>query len=61
MIGTSEAAVRLGVSSRRVAAMIKQGILRAEKIGNTWIIDEAEVGRLGSVQRPPGRPTKKGK
>ena len=60
MVGTTEAARRLGVSSRRVAAMIEQGLLRAEKVGKTWIIDETEVARLARTHRKPGRP-KKGK
>lgn len=59
MIGTTEAAKRLGVSARRVAAMIEQGILKADKIGKTWVIDEAEVARASKLERPPGRPRDK--
>ena len=59
MIGTTEAARRLGVSARRVAAMIDQGLLKASKVGKTWIIDEIEVSRLAKTHRRPGRPRKK--
>jgi excisionase family DNA binding protein len=58
MIGTSEAARRLGVSPRRVAAMIEQGVLRAQKIGKTWVIDETEVAKVAKAERKPGRPRK---
>jgi len=59
VIGTTEAAVRLGVSPRRVAAMIEKGLLKAEKVGSTWVIDEAEIARFGKIVRKPGRPRKK--
>ena len=59
MIGTTEAARRLGVSPRRVAAMIEQGLLKASKVGKTWIMDDADVAKLARMQRKPGRPPKK--
>jgi excisionase family DNA binding protein len=59
LIGTSEAARRLDLSARRVAAMIEQGILKASKVGNSWVIDEAEVARVAKLKRPPGRPRRK--
>ena len=59
MVGTTEAARRLGVSARRVAAMIQQGLLKASKIGNTWIIEEDEVSRLAKLKRTPGRPRRR--
>lgn len=57
-IGTTEAAKRLGISPRRVAAMVTQGIIKASKIGNTWIIEDAEIARVQRSKRPPGRPRK---
>jgi len=60
-IGTTEAAKRLGVSGRRVAAMISNDIIKAVKVGKTWIIDEAEVERVRKLNRPTGRPKRKGK
>lgn len=61
LIGTTEAAHRLGVSPRRVAEMIVQGTLKAEKVGKTWILDEAEVTRVAKLERKAGRPPKKKK
>jgi excisionase family DNA binding protein len=58
MIGTTEAARRLGVSRRRVSAMVTQGLLKAQKIGKTLVVDEAEVDRLSKLDRPTGRPKK---
>ena len=58
MIGTTEAAERLSVSPRRVAAMIVQGILKAEKVGKTWIINEADVAKVAKQSRKAGRPPK---
>jgi excisionase family DNA binding protein len=61
MIGTTEAARRLRVTARRVAAMIEQGLIKAEKIGKTWIMDEEAVSRLSRIKRVAGRPRKKRK
>ena len=56
MIGTTEAAKRLGVSSNRVRALIESGRLKAQKIGREYAIDPAD---LKAVQnRKAGRPRK---
>jgi excisionase family DNA binding protein len=41
----TEAAQILGVTRQRVFAMIKAGILKAEKIGNQWAIERESVNR----------------
>jgi excisionase family DNA binding protein len=53
-IGTSEAARRLGVTQRRVVALIKAGRLPAQQIGKTWVIDSAALAPI--KVRKPGRP-----
>jgi len=56
MIGTTEAAKRLGVSSNRVRALIESGRLKAQKIGREYAINPAD---LKTVQnRKAGRPRK---
>jgi excisionase family DNA binding protein len=42
-ITTTEAAALLGVTPQRVRALIKAGILEAEKWGRDWQIDEESV------------------
>jgi excisionase family DNA binding protein len=59
MLGTSETAKRLGISARRVSAMILHGQMKATKIGKTWIIEETEVIRIAKTARKAGRPRKK--
>ena len=60
MIGTGEAATRLGVSTARVRALLEAGALRGAKIGRTWAVDETSVAaRLASPARP-GRPRREG-
>lgn len=46
LIGTKEAAKRLGVSIRRVQALITAGRLPAEKIGNSFAIKETDLKLL---------------
>ncbi|MBQ9069693.1 MAG: helix-turn-helix domain-containing protein [Eggerthellaceae bacterium] len=51
MITTSEAAQRLGVSQRRIIALIQSGRLCARKAGGIWLVDEASVKqRLATAQ-----------
>lgn len=50
---THAAALRLGVSVRRVQALIHAGRLPAEKIGRDWLLDPAAVDR--HEREPPGR------
>lgn len=53
---TTQAAERLGISTRRVRALISAGQLPAKRIGRDWLISERD---LGTVQdRKPGRPKK---
>jgi excisionase family DNA binding protein len=58
VIGTDEAARRLGLSVARLTAMIRTNIIKAQKIGRTWVLDEAEVHRVSKLNRKAGRPRK---
>lgn len=54
-----EAATLLGVSPRRIRALIDQGVLEAEKVGMMWLIDEKSLYRHAkSVKKKGGRPKK---
>jgi len=54
LITTREAAAILGVSPRRVRAMVEAGLLQARKVGLHLFYDEADVRAV--ERRPPGRP-----
>jgi excisionase family DNA binding protein len=56
MLTTKTAAERLGVTTRRVQALIASGRLPAERIGRDWLIDERALSRVAN--RKPGRPPK---
>lgn len=58
IITTREAAEILGVTDRRVLAMIAAGNLKAERYGYMWMLRRAEVVRLSKRARPVGRPRK---
>ncbi len=58
VVGTKEAAKKLGVSIRRVQAMIAQGIIPAKKLGRDWIMEQADLQRVTAKDRKPGRPRK---
>lgn len=54
MLTTKQAAEALGVSIRRVQAMITAGTLKASKVGRDWQISERAVEKAKG--RKPGRP-----
>ena len=56
IIGTDEAARRLGVTQNRVRALIDAKRLKATKIGNAWLIDPQDLEAVKI--RKPGRPRK---
>ncbi|WP_139651175.1 helix-turn-helix domain-containing protein [Raoultibacter phocaeensis] len=56
MITTKEAAERLGISTRRVVALIQAGDLEAQKLGRSWIVDESSVALRASEPKLKGRP-----
>lgn len=56
MYTTKEAAQLLGVSVRRVNALVTSGDLSARKFGNAWMIDEASVANRAHTRRTAGRP-----
>jgi excisionase family DNA binding protein len=57
LIGTKEAAERLGVSVRRVQQMIMDGALPATKIGRDYAILEKDLKNARTYGKP-GRPPK---
>jgi excisionase family DNA binding protein len=54
---TAQVAEKLGVSTRRVRALITAGRLRANKLGRDWMIDSRQLDRFTPM--PPGRPPHK--
>lgn len=58
MLTTKEVAERLGVTVRRVQALIQDGNLPAEKVGRDYLIKEKDLKLV--EERKPGRPRKDG-
>ena len=57
LISSEEAAEKLGVSLRRVQALITSGKLPAQKIGNSYVVQEKDLELV--KERTPGRPSTK--
>ena len=57
VIGTKEAAEKLGVSLRRVQQLIEQGTLPAQKLGRDFAINEDDLSKV-TIYGKAGRPTK---
>ncbi|MCL2807137.1 MAG: DNA-binding protein [Coriobacteriia bacterium] len=56
---TREAAELLGVSPRRVVALIQSGQIEAEKLGKIWLIDDVSLDQFAALpKRLAGRPRK---
>jgi excisionase family DNA binding protein len=56
IIGTAEAARRLGVTQNRVRMLIDAKRLKATKVGNAWLINPKDLDAVKT--RKPGRPRK---
>ena len=56
MITTAQAAEALGISRRRVVALIEAGDLVAQKFGRQWMVDERSVLRRAEGPKLAGRP-----
>lgn len=56
MYTTAEAADILGVSVRRVSALIASGDLQAQRFGRAWMIDERSVRDRATLKPAAGRP-----
>lgn len=59
MLTVTEAAVQLGVSTRRVRALIQAEQLKANKNAGVWDIDPRSLRALAAKERRPGNPHKK--
>jgi len=57
LLTTKQAAERLGVSERRIRAMIKEGKLRAHQLGREYAIEETALKGVRTYGKP-GRPPK---
>lgn len=58
LLTTAQAAASLGVSVRRVQAMVKAGRLRAARVGRDLLIKPRDLEAVR--ERKPGRPAKSG-
>ena len=56
LLSTNEVAEKLGVTSIRVRAMIRNDQLPAQKIGRDYVIKESDLKLV--EDRKPGRPPK---
>ena len=56
LLTTKEVAERLGVSVKRVQAMIRDERLPAEKLGRDYVVKEVDLKLV--ADRKPGRPPK---
>ncbi len=56
LLTTKDAAEKLGVSVRRVQALINNGNLPAQKLGRDYVIQESDLDLVKN--RKPGRPPK---
>lgn len=56
-MSTTEAAAALGVTRRRVLALIEKGVLEAERIGRNYAVRTESVERRKENNPGPGNPS----
>ncbi len=57
LIGTKEAAEKLGISLRRAQQLVEMGKLPAQKIGRDYLIQEKDLSKV-TIYGKRGRPKK---
>ena len=57
LISAKDAAEKLGVSDRRIRAMIKEGKIKAVNVGGGYVIEESDLKNV-QVHGKAGRPAK---
>ncbi len=57
LVSAKDAAAKLGVSDRRVRAMIKEGKIKAVNVGGGYVIEEKELKNV-KIFGKAGRPKK---
>ena len=55
-VSVAEAARALGVSDRRIRALIRAGALAAQHVGGRWLVSRADVEQRARRRGRPGRP-----
>ncbi len=65
LVGTTEAARRLGIDSKTLLRRIHRGDIRARRSGRAWVIPSSELARIRArrsgahpaqpVEQPPGQ------
>ena len=58
LLSVNDVAERLGVHHSRIRVLIREGRLKAQKIGNSWVIKEKDLKKLKILKS--GRPRKNG-
>jgi excisionase family DNA binding protein len=56
LLSIPDAAERLGLSSRRVRALVESGKLPADRIGSRYVVSRSDLGRYQRSRSPAGRP-----
>lgn len=54
LLSTSEAAEMLGLTRQRVNQLIHAGLLKAQRVGRSYIIDEDDLREFEQMDRPVG-------
>lgn len=59
LCSTREVAERLGIHHLSVCRIIRQGRLRAQKIGRSWVVYKADLEELAQCYEPRRGPRRK--
>ena len=55
-MAVGDAAERLGLSERRVRQMLADGVLRGERIGRSWVVEQSAIDAIADERPSVGRP-----
>lgn len=58
VVSTQQAAERYGLHVETIRRWIRAGVLRAQRVGRVYVVDEAALRRVVATPPRPGRPRK---
>lgn len=58
VVSTQQAAEQYGLSVETIRRWARQGVLKTQRIGRTYVIDERDLRRVIANPPKPGRPRK---
>lgn len=56
LLTLSQASIEVGIDASRLRRLAARGVLRAQKVGHSWVTTRRDLTNFASMDRPRGWP-----